>query len=106
MSENAFFQKKIFNIDKLFSKKKFKKKEKIYSIKTLKKAGRNDLTFYDSRLYIEDATITKASFCITTSNLAKDLPVNVEKIIVKNVLFELAIVLKKFTHRLILTIQI
>ena len=95
MSENVFFQKKIFSIDKLFSNIIFKKKEKINSIKTLKKAGKNDLTFYDSRLYIKDATTTKASYCITTSNLEKDLPTNVEKIIVKNVLYELAIVLKK-----------
>ena len=95
MSENVFFQKKIFNIDKLFLNNIFKKKGKINSIKTLKKAEKNDLTFYDSRLYIKDAATTKASFCITTSNLAKDLPINVEKIIVKNVLYELAIVLKK-----------
>ena len=95
MSENVFFQKKILNIDKLFSNKVFKKKEKINSIKTLKKAGKNDLTFYDTRLYIKDAATTKASFCITNSNLAKDLPTSVEKIIVKNVLYELAIVLKK-----------
>ena len=38
---------------------------------------------------------TKASFCITTEKLEKFLPKNVERIIVKNVLFELAKVLKK-----------
>ena len=38
---------------------------------------------------------TKASFCITTANLAIDLPKNVELILVKNVLLELAKMLKK-----------
>ena len=95
MRENVFFQKKFFFINKLFLKKNFKKKEKINSIKTLKNADKNDLTFYDSKVYFNDAKSTKASFCITSSNLAKDLPNNVEAIIVKNVLYELALVLKK-----------
>ena len=37
----------------------------------------------------------KASFCITTPNLAIDLPKNIELILVKNVLLELAKILKK-----------
>ncbi len=95
MKENVFFPKKIFTIDKLFLKTNFKKKVKVNSIKTLKKADKNDLTFYDSKIYLNDAKLTKASFCITSSNLAKDLPNSVEAIIVKNVLYELAVVLKK-----------
>ncbi len=95
MKKNVFFQKQIFTIDKLFPKNNFKKKEKVNSVETLKKANKNDLTFYDSKIYSKEASSTKASFCITTSNLAKDLPSSVEIIIVKNVLYELAIVLKK-----------
>ena len=44
---------------------------------------------------MEYANSTKANICITTLNLAQDLPSKVEKIIVKNVLFELAKLLKK-----------
>ncbi len=95
MKEKVFFEKKIYTIDKLFPKKIFKQKIKILSIKTLAKSKKDDLTFYDSKKYFTHATSTKASFCITSSSLAKDLPSNVEPIIVKNVLFELAIVLKK-----------
>ena len=95
MKENVFFKKKIFTIDKLFLKNVFKKKKKNKYIKTLDQSDKYDLTFYDSRIYMDHAASTKASFCITTSRLAKDLPKNVEKILVKNVLYELAITLKK-----------
>ena len=95
MKKKVFFEKKIYTIDRLFPKKTFKKKIKILSIKTLGNSKKDDLTFYDSKKYFTHATSTRASFCITSSNLAKDLPSNVEPIIVKNVLFELAIVLKK-----------
>ena len=95
MKKNVFFKKKIFTIDKLFLKKSFKKIKKIKFVKTLKKADVGDLTFYDSKIYMDDAISTKASFCITTNRLANDLPKNTEKIIVKNVLYELALILKR-----------
>ena len=95
MKENIFFEKKILSIDKLFPKKKLKKKTKIQSIKALAKSEKGDLTFYDSKKYIKYAAMTKASYCITSAGLAKDLPKNVEPIIVENVLFELATTLKK-----------
>ena len=45
--------------------------------------------------YKSQALKTKASYCLTTNKLKKFLPTSVHSIIVKNVLFELAIVLKK-----------
>ena len=45
--------------------------------------------------YKSDALVTKATYCITTKKLEQFLPKGVEKIIVKNVLFELAKVLNK-----------
>ncbi len=95
MKDKFFFEKKILTVDKLFPEKSFKAKKKIVSVKTLKNADKDDLTFYDSKTYINHASSTKASYCITTSNLSKDLPSNIEKIIVKNVLYELAKTLKK-----------
>ena len=58
-------------------------------------AKKNDLTFFDSIKYREDAIKTKASACLTTSKISNFLPKNVCKIEVKNVLYELAIILKK-----------
>ena len=91
----VFFKKKSCLINTLFSDLKSKKNIKINNVKTLKKSKKFDLTFFDSIKYKSHASITKASYCITTKKLEKFLPKGVEKIIVKNVLFELAKVLKK-----------
>ena len=90
-----FFENKKYSIKKLFPKNTFKKNSVINFVKSLNNAKQNDLTFYDSKNYFKLANSTKASYCITTKKLADDLPQNVEKIIVKNVLFELAKILKK-----------
>ena len=95
MLSTVFFKKKSFLVDTLFSDFKSKKNVKINNIKTLIKSKKFDLTFFDSIKYKSDALTTKASFCITTKKLEKFLPKGVERIIVKNVLFELAKVLKK-----------
>lgn len=95
MLPTVFFKKKSFSINTLFSSFKAKENLKINDVKTLKKSKKNDLTFFDSLKYKSQASSTEASFCITTSKLEKFLPKKVEKIIVKNVLFELAKVLKK-----------
>ena len=58
-------------------------------------AKKKDLTFFDKQIYIEDAKKTNAGVCITTSNLSHFLPKNTQKIIVKSVLYELAVTLKK-----------
>ena len=90
-----FFEKKPFKIKKLFPKKIFKKDILISSIKPLNHANKNDLTFFDSVKYKNLALNTKASFCLTTEKLKKFLPESTEKIIVQNVLYELALTLKK-----------
>ena len=90
-----FKKKKTFFIDSFFPNLDLKKKSKINEVKTLKKSEKFDLTFFDSIKYKSYALNTKASYCITTEKLEKFLPIGVKKIIVKNVLFELAKVLKK-----------
>ncbi len=91
----TFFKKKSHLINNLFPNLRLKKNLKINEIKTLKNSKKLDLTFFDSIKYKSHALKTKASYCITTRKLEKFLPTEVEKIIVKNVLFELAKVLKK-----------
>jgi UDP-3-O-[3-hydroxymyristoyl] glucosamine N-acyltransferase len=96
MNSIKFFKTKEFNIKKLYPNLNLKKNIKIVGIKPLGNSRKNHLTFYDSLKYKDLALKTKSLFCITTKNLAKDLPKNTEKIIVKNVLLELATILKKF----------
>jgi len=91
-----FFKIKEFNIKTLYPNLNLKNNIKIADIKPLGNCKKNHITFYDSRKYKDIASKTKSLFCITTKNLAKDLPRATEKIIVKNVLLELAIILKKF----------
>jgi len=95
MLPTVFFKKKSFSINTLFLDFKSKENLKINDVKTLKKSKKFDLTFFDSIKYKSHAYSTKASFCITTKKLEKFLPKKVERIIVKNVLFELAKALKK-----------
>ena len=95
--KSNFFNTKPTFIKSLFPNHKIKKNIKINNIKPLISAGKNDLTFYDSKKYKDLANLTKAPFCITTVNLSPDLPKKVEKILVKNVLYELAMLLKKIT---------
>ena len=94
MSSN-FFLKKTKKINNLFSNFKFKKNFIVNDIKPLQNARNNDLTFFDSIKYKDFANSTKASACITSARLEKYLPPKVQRIIVKNVLFELSQVLKK-----------
>ena len=95
MGKNIFFVKKNIKISKLFPKHKLKKNFTIEEIKPLKTATKSDLTFFDSIEYKELAQKTKASACITNNRLEKYLPKETEKIIVENVLYELAKSLKK-----------
>ena len=94
MDSNNFFLKKKVYISDLFPKEKLQKKVLIRDIKSLEKASKSDLTFYDSKKYKTSAQKTKAIYCITTQNLSSDLPITVKKIIVKKVLVELARVTK------------
>tara|TARA_B100001093_G_scaffold518567_1_gene603895 strand:+ start:4415 stop:5380 length:966 start_codon:yes stop_codon:yes gene_type:complete len=95
MKNTIFFKKNNYSITKIFPDIKFKNISKIKNVRSLDKSEKFDLTFFDSSKYKKQATNTKASYCITTDKLKNFLPNSTEKIIVKNVLFELAKVLKK-----------
>ena len=73
---NFFKKKKLYKISSLFPGLKFKNNYKINNICTLSKAEKFDLTFFDSTKYKSIASVTKASYCITTEELAKFLPNN------------------------------
>ena len=97
MGGNIFFDRKgPFLLNILFPHIQIKKKIKILDIKNLKDAGNADLTFLDSVNYIHLAKSTKASYCLTTEKLRVYLPNTCLPILVKNVLFELCNVTKKF----------
>ena len=95
MSSNIFFKKKNIKAKSLFPNNNITNNFLIDDIKPLHLAKKNDITFFDSSKYTQAAITTKGSACITTEKLAKFLPSKIEKIIVKNVLFELAKTLKK-----------
>ena len=94
MIKNIFFKKKNIRIKDLYPKEKIRKDFVINDIKPLGKAKINDLTFFDAIKYAELAKKTKASFCITNSKLEHLLPKNTDRIIVKNVLYEMSKVAK------------
>ena len=96
MSKNIFFESKgPFKINILFPNIS-NSKVNINDIKTLDKAGKLELTFFDSLDYKDLAENTKASCCITKVGLKKYLPNTCEAISVKSVLYELAKVTLKF----------
>jgi UDP-3-O-[3-hydroxymyristoyl] glucosamine N-acyltransferase len=95
MNSIKFFKTKEFNIKTLYPHLNLKNNIKIVDIKPLSSSKKNNITFYDSKKYKDLASKTESLFCITTKNLANDLPRETEKIIVKNVLLEVAIILKK-----------
>ena len=90
MGSSIFFKKKNIKFNDLFPKEKYKFNFKVNDIKSLDLAKKNEITFFDSVKYKNLASQTKASACITTKKLKQYLPNNTSKIIVKNVLFELA----------------
>ena len=95
MNSINFFEKKSLRASKLFPQVIFKKDNTIKNVKTLNIAEKNDLTFFESIKYKDLAKKTKSNYCLTNKNLAKFLPPHTEKIIVKNVLYELAKILNK-----------
>ena len=95
MNSNFFFEKKTFKTDKIFPKVKFKKSFTVKNVQPLNRADQNDISFFESIKYKSDAIKTNAGICITTDKLAVYLPKKTTAIIVKNVLLELALVLKK-----------
>ena len=96
MEITTFFKKKNKHyLGDFFSNFKGKEKLEIKNIRSLNKSRKYDLTFFDSIKYKSVANKTKASYCITTQKLEKFLPNKVKKVVVKNVLYELAKILKK-----------
>jgi len=95
MTPIFFFEKKKLKLNKVLLSNKVEKDFFINHTKPLRLAGKDDLTFFESIKYKQDAVKTKAGACITTDKLKDFLPKNVQKIIVKNVLLTLANVLKK-----------
>ena len=96
MSKNIFFESKgPFKLDILFPNLT-SSKINIKDIKTLDKAGKYDLTFFDSLSYRDLAEKTKAGCCITKENFKKYLPKSCIALSVKSVLYELARITSKF----------
>ncbi len=96
MSKNIFFKSKgPFKLNVLFPKQSTSNTI-IRDIKTLDKAEKSDLTFFDSLRYKDLALKTKASCCITKENLKKYLPKSCYAICVNSVLLELAKITSKF----------
>ena len=99
---NPFFKNQgPFKIDRLLKLSEINNSEnfnkiKILDIKDLTTATKNDITFFHSKKYESLASFTKASFCVTTANLSKILPVGCNKIIVENVLMATAKITKSF----------
>ncbi len=89
-----FLKKKNINIGKIFPHLKKKENFIVNGIRPLKHAQKNDITFFDSISYLSDLKKSKAKICITNEKLKKYLPKNLELIVVKNVLFELAKITK------------
>jgi UDP-3-O-[3-hydroxymyristoyl] glucosamine N-acyltransferase len=68
----------------------------ISDIKDLTSACKNDITFFHSKKYENIASKTKATYCITTKNLANILPSTCFSVIVENVLLITAKITKVF----------
>ena len=103
MSGNIFFKNRgPFSIRKIIDTCKgktifeFDESIKIHNIADLLGAKPHDITFLNSAKYKKDSLSVKARACLTTKDLAKYLPEKCLKIIVENVLFSLAKVLKLF----------
>ncbi len=94
MKSGSFFLKKNFQLNQIFPKNKFKFNFKVNEVMPLDKAKKNDLSFFDSSRYKSFAINTNCGACITSKELVKYLPKDIQVILVKNVLFELARVLK------------
>ncbi len=70
--------------------------QKVKDIKDLYSSNENEITFFHSKKYNEIANKTKASFCITTDILKKELPKNCIPLVVDNVLVSVSKITAKF----------
>ncbi len=95
MNPIFFFKKKNVKINDIFPKEKFEINFLVNNVKPLHNAKKNDISFLDSIKYKSLALKTNASVCITTDKLKSFLPSTTKTIVVKSVLFEMAVILKK-----------
>ena len=72
------------------------KKNLITDVKDLQTANKEHLSFFHSKKYYLHASKTKASFCITSENLAHYLPNDCKAICVDNVLSIISQITSKF----------
>jgi UDP-3-O-[3-hydroxymyristoyl] glucosamine N-acyltransferase len=72
------------------------KNDEISDIKDLLSTEKKNITFFHSKKYVDLASKTKASFCITTNNLSHTLPKSCKAILVNNVLVATAKITKIF----------
>ena len=84
----------IFNILNIIPQ--YENNSQVSDIKDLYTSNINDITFLHSKKYKEVAKNTKASFCITTETLKKELPQTCTPVIVKNVLVSVSKLTSKF----------
>ena len=75
---------------------KVKKDVEVNDIKDLYSSNISDITFLHSKKYVEFAKSTKASFCITTESLKKELPTSCVPLVVENVLVSLSKITSMF----------
>ena len=94
MKSNIFFKKKNIKLNKIFQNHSLKNIFTVNDVKPLLSAKKNDITFLESTRYIEEINKTKATVCIVSKKLEKYVPDNINKIVVKNVLYELARITK------------
>ena len=99
---NPFFQNKgPLKIEKILSSIKVENifdnlDREIFDIKDLVTASTNEITFFHSIKYESFASITKASYCLTTDKLSNILPKNCKPIEVENVLLSTAMITSMF----------
>ena len=100
--QNPFFKNKgPFKLSDILSILNFKYvnsdiEEIITDINDLYTSKKNEITFFHTKKYKDFANNTKASFCLTTSNLKKELPKNCKPIVVDNVLVATSKITEKF----------
>ena len=68
----------------------------VIDIKDLYNSNDKDITFFHSKKYKDIAKNTKASYCITTESLKKELPKNCIPLVVENVLISVSQLTTKF----------
>ena len=97
---NSFFKKKnnveINDILQCIGQKKSKNNYKVNNISDLENAGKNDITFFHARKYLDKIINTKCKLVITNPKFKKIIPKNIRIILVSNVLLSTAKVTSLF----------